>query len=53
MACYVGAIFLMPIGIAATAVAYRQVFPAQFAPPQHYTPPPQYPDYGQYYQGPQ
>lgn len=53
MACYVGAIFLMPIGFAATAVAYRQVFPAQFAPPQHYAPPPQHPDYGQYYQGPQ
>jgi hypothetical protein len=26
--CYVGAFFVMPIGIAAWAVAYRQVFPA-------------------------
>jgi uncharacterized membrane protein len=27
--CYVGAFFVMPIGIAAWAVAYRQVFPAE------------------------
>ena len=29
--CYVGAFFVMPIGLAAWAVAYRQVFPAQQA----------------------
>jgi uncharacterized membrane protein len=53
LACYVGAFFVMPIGFAATAVAYRQVFPpGQQAPPQHYAPPPQYPDYGGYYQQP-
>ena len=35
MACYVGAIFIMPIGIAATAVAYRNVFPGGHnAPPR-------------------
>jgi uncharacterized membrane protein len=29
LACYVGAILVMPIGYAAIAVAYRQVFPAE------------------------
>ena len=27
--CYVGAFLVMPVGLAAWAVAYRQVFPAQ------------------------
>jgi hypothetical protein len=37
--CYVGAFLLLPIGIAALDVAYRQVFPPPPAAPGAYAPP--------------
>ena len=37
--CYVGAFLLLPIGIAAMDVAYRQVFPPSPAAPGPYAPP--------------
>lgn len=51
--CYVGAFLVMPVGLAAMDVAYRQVFPPlQAAPPDQYAPPPQYPNYGEHYSPP-
>lgn len=53
MACYIGAILMLPIHFAAMDVAYRRVFPggpaaaSPYAAPQ----PPQYPNYGDRFQG--
>ena len=54
LACYVGAILLIPVHFAAIDAAYRRVFPAVAAPGSPYAPPPpppQYPNYGDRYPG--